>query len=423
MSRGGIKAVADGLSKSIDRVRIIQTIAGVQSQHGGTSRSVPALCESLAEIPGNHVTLLTTSAPEGDHNCLPGSPVESIEIPRSRFFGRILLSRAFADSLGRLASRDKSSTAKATVVHDHGIWLSSNHGVAKFCRKRQVIRVVSPRGMLSEWSINRGRLKKKLAWAAFQHHDLRTATAFHVTSELERTEVRALGFRQPVAVIPNGIVLPEAMPEWQRDAGRKTILFLSRIHPKKGLVELVQAWAAAKPGPEWRLLLVGPDEGGYADAVQRQINQEGVAESVQIQPAVSNDEKWNLYRRADIFVLPSFSENFGLVVAEAMAAGLPVITSTGTPWEEVRNQNCGWWIPPTNESLTSVLRTVFRTPKETLEQMGKRAQDWVRKQYQWQSVALRMHEFYEFLQHSRFSNRHSVPDFVDATASVAGEQI
>ncbi len=129
------------------------------------------------------------------------------------------------------------------VIHDHGLWMPSNRGVASFARRRRIRLVVSPRGMMTAWAMKYRAFKKKIAWFMFQQQSLASAAGFHATSSEEAEDIRRLGFRQPLAVIPNGVDFPVSWPARTRSVARR-LLFLSRIHPKKGLIPLVHAGVA-----------------------------------------------------------------------------------------------------------------------------------------------------------------------------------
>ncbi len=326
---------------------------------------------------------------------LPHPPVQTDLVAESPRWGRLWTGRGFHNCLRSVA--ETGAAAASCVVHDHGVWLAPNHAVASFCRAAGLSRVVSPRGMLSSWSIDRARWKKKLAWYAYQGADLRSATAFHVTSPDEADDVRRLGLRQPIAVIPNGISFPGSMSVRRRSSGPRRMLFLSRIHPKKGLLELVRAWKNADAGDDWELWIAGPDEGGHRRIVEELVGELGLQHQVKFPGAVNDQEKWQVYADADVFVLPSFSENFGIVIAEALAAGKPVITTTGTPWRALEEKGCGWWVEPDVANLTRVLRTVLGLPSSQLVAMGKAGAEWVRQSFQWESVAEKMVLFYQWL--------------------------
>jgi glycosyltransferase involved in cell wall biosynthesis len=352
---------------------------------------VPALCDALAEL-GVDVHLV--AGRPADDAMLCGWPADARRVHavrESRHMRAWGIGRKVREELAKLG------VGEGTLIHDHGLWLATNHAAAVFAQSRHVPRIVSTRGMLSAWSLGRGRLKKRLAWHAYQRRDLATATAFHATSTQEADEIQALGFGQPIAVIPNGITFPDRNCLRAEHNGLRTMLFLSRIHPKKGLVNLVRAWHAAAPGDEWRLVIAGPDECGHRCDVERLVGQLALERQVTFRGEVSNENKWSLYRSADVCVLPSFSENFGLVVAEALAVGTPVLTTTGAPWRELPEIGAGWQVEPSVEALGEAIRRITDGSREELAKMGRRGAEWVRRRFAWKDIAQQMNEVYWWL--------------------------
>lgn len=282
------------------------------------------------------------------------------------------------------------------VIHDHGVWLPSNHGVARGARRLNRPRVVSPRGMLEPWALRHRRWKKKMAWWLYQRADLQSAAVLHATAEAEAAQFRQLGLHPPIRIIANGIALPEHAPDKRKPDGRRTALFLGRLHRKKGLPLLVEAWARVKP-PGWRMRVVGPDEDGHRAEIAALVAAAGLGEIWEMPGPVNDADKWRCYAEADLFLLPSHSENFGMAVAEAMAAGLPVITTRACPWEGVRTRRCGWWVEPAAESLAAALREACALPGSELASMGERGREWMRSDFSWSKVAEEMASLYESL--------------------------
>ena len=360
---------------------------------------MPALCEALADA-GCSVRLVTaTRDPDQDNR--PNAGVICDVVTESRHLTQLQLSRSFPRKLA-LAVRAHDTQS---VVHDHGLWLLSNHAVATFCRRNQIPRIVATRGMASLWSLQNSRWKKKIPWLVYQYKDLATATGFHATSQLEADEIRALGFTQPIAVIPNGVTTPGKFPG--RTSNTRKMLFLSRIHPKKGLINLVNAWKNAQVSADWKLIIAGPDEGGHMAEVQEEATRLQVNNQIEFQGSVDDGQKWQLFADADVFVLPSFSENFGIVVAEALASGLPVITTTGTPWSELIDRKCGWYVSPAIEPLTDAIRQATTLDAGVLEQMKPFARQWVADQFSWPAIGVRMLAYYRWI-----LQQGEKPDFV-----------
>jgi glycosyltransferase involved in cell wall biosynthesis len=213
---------------------------------------------------------------------------------------------------------------------------------------------------------------------------------------MEADAIRSLGFRQPIAVIPNGVELPDNRATTPDGERQRTVLFMSRIHPKKGLLDLIAAWSRI-PVTGWQLIIAGPDEDGYRSVVEKAVARERVAESVRIIGPVAGADKGALLGDSDLFVLPSYSENFGMVVGEALAAGVPVITTSATPWESVRAAKCGWWIPPGVDSLEITLREAMSLPDSERTAMGQRGRSLAESEYSWRSSAEKHCQLYRWL--------------------------
>jgi glycosyltransferase involved in cell wall biosynthesis len=298
--------------------------------------------------------------------------------------------RTLATELRRRLKRDYAS-----IIHDNGVWLPINHVTAAVARDLKIKRIVAPRGMLSAWSMRRGRLHKRLAWWAYQRLDLQSASLLHATSSSEAQDFRDLDLRQPIAVVPNGVEIPEMIRDAHdsktahRNAGVRTALFLSRIHPKKGLLDLVKVWSQLQP-VGWRVVVAGPDESHHQREVESLAGRLGVRDQFDFIGPVADADKWSLYKRSDLFVLPSYSENFGLVIAEAMGAGLPVVTTHQTPWQEIEQLNAGWWIGTGAESLLPALREATSISDLQRKEMGLRGQSLITREYSWSAAAEKM---------------------------------
>src|SRR5262249_46787354 len=223
-------------------------------------------------------------------------------------------------------------TPKADVVDEHGLWLMPNVDAGRAAWLARKPFIVAPRGMLAPAALAFSRLKKRVVWTLLQGEVVRRAACIHATSEQEHDEIRDFGLNNPVAIVPNGIDLPEPGTRSTSSPGAgRVVLALGRIHPKKGLDRLVRAWARLEAvHPDWLLRIVGPDELGHAGelvALAAQLK----ARRVFVEKSVAGDAKVAAYQQADLFVLPTLNENFGITVAESLAAGTPVIATKGAP--------------------------------------------------------------------------------------------
>jgi len=281
----------------------------------------------------------------------------------------------------------------AELIHDHGLWLQSNWSASRAAEKLGVPFFSSPRGTLSPWALRHNPIRKRVAWGAYQGRALRNARVLFASSETEADGFRALGLMQPIAILPNGV---ELAPERSRPGeGPRTLLYLGRLHASKGLLELLDAWSRALP-VHWRLIIAGPDEGGFRGAVERRIEELGLGRSVTLLGEVGDRAKSELYQSAELFVLPTHSENFGMVVAEAMAHGLPVITTRAAPWAVLQKEAAGWWVEPTPAALEAAIVEAASLPEQVLRSMGSRARAIAAERLSWESVATRMTAVYRW---------------------------
>ena len=384
------------------RLKIIFTVADLQPESGGPSRSVPSLASAVAESDVEVELLAVEYGSARSAPMVPPTPVQTTLVHCGRG-----LNRKFRCSPGfEVALRKCCAGKKPVLLHDNGLWLPTSHSAARVARAMRIPFIISPRGMLTPWALRFHGFKKRLAWFLYQLRDLKSARVLHATSLQEAQEFRALGLRQPIAVIPNGVVLPAGVPKSDLQSptfgsrtprfGLRTALFVSRIHPKKGLLDLVEAWRSVRP-EGWRMRIAGGDENGHLVEVQAELRKHKMEKCFEFVGEVPDDKKWELYRSADLFVLPTKSENFGIVIAEALACGLPVITTCGTPWEELRQHRCGWWIEMGPEPLAATLREAMSLTDDRRREMGERGRQLIISKYTWPPIARQMKSVYEWV--------------------------
>jgi glycosyltransferase involved in cell wall biosynthesis len=296
-----------------------------------------------------------------------------------------------------------TSFGKVDVLHDNGMWLAHNHNIAVLARQRKIPRVVSTRGMLEPWAFRHKRLKKSVAWWLYQRRDLQQAQLHHTTAAQEARNMELFRLGVPVCVIPNGVDLPNAnfvnggnLAEEKAGRLTRTALFVGRIYPVKGLPMLVEAWSRVRPNG-WRLQIAGPDEAGHRAEVERAVSLAGLSEVVSFLGPIEGEAKSKVFSNAKLLILPSYSESFGIVVAEALAHGLPVLTTTGTPWSELAKRGCGWWVEPTVEALVRGLRQSTSQDEAMLRAMGAKGRTWIAAQFGWDAVAKEFLSAYEQL--------------------------
>ena len=254
--------------------------------------------------------------------------------------------------------------------------------------------VTAPRGTLAAWSLKRSSLKKKLIGWYGQYDALRVTDMFHATCRKEYEEIRACGFSQPVAIVPIGMDIPAV--ERKATQGLRHILFFGRLHEVKAVDRLIFAWKqVADKSPGWDLQIAGPDAGDKPRL--EKIVREANVPRVSFLGEFCGQDKYRLLAGADLYVLPSKTENFAVTVAEALASGTPVIASNGTPWDGLDAHKCGWWGFKDADSLAAVLQQALSLDRFELEVLGRNGIQWIRDDFDWHTVGRQMMGAYEWM--------------------------
>jgi glycosyltransferase involved in cell wall biosynthesis len=361
-------------------VKLLLTATSLLPDYGGPAFSVSRLATAMAGI-GAEVGLWAAD----------GSAATTPLLPENTSVRRITGSES--EALSRFGLPD--------LLHDNGIWLAHNHRLAVLAAKHRIPRLVSIRGMLEPWAFKHKRAKKRIAWWLYQQRDLKQARRHLTTGETEARNLQRLALGVPISTIPNGVDVPQKPPrhnatELQSPARsrQRTALFLGRIYPVKGLPMLVDAWSRVRPSG-WLLRIAGPDEAGHRKQVEKAVLDAGLDKVISFTGPVEPNLKSSAFFDADLFVLPTHSENFGMAVAEALAHGLPVLTTTGAPWSMLQETGCGWWVPPTIDGIADGLLQATSLDAETLQSMGEKGRSLVVKEFSWGRVANLMLATYE----------------------------
>jgi len=370
-------------------MRVIHVVPGITEEASGPSYSVVRLCQSLIKV-GEDVTLAT----------IDWSPLSSMP-----WFIKVFPLGVGPRRLGCSPKMSRWLVGETTagtvhVVHSHGMWQMNAVYPGWAVKGGKAKLVVSPRGAFSTWAMSHGSWFKGIFWPLLQYPALVQASCFHAAAEAEYEDIRQLGFQQPVAIIPNGIDVPEFVQKVPRDF--RTILFLGRLHPVKGVDVLLNAWAAVKDRfPDWRLLIVGTDagygeQGGYLEHM-RTLAAKLKLKRVEFVEPLYGEAKWSTYREADLFVLPTHSENFGMTVAEALAAGTPAIVTKGAPWQELEMHRSGWWIEIGVDALVACLKEAMAESSDELALRGLNGREWMIRDFSWQTIGNKMDQTYRWL--------------------------
>jgi len=286
------------------------------------------------------------------------------------------------------------SSSNADLIHVHGIWMDNQWAAWQRQKAAGTPVVVSPRGMLDPWAVKNSAWKKRIVEVLFAGKALREASCIHALCRSEVESIRAYGLKNPIALIPNGVELPGLGTREKSEV--KTLLFLGRIHPKKGLTELLDAWG--KSSCSWKLLIAGWDDGGHEEKLRAQVEKLGLSNVEFIGPQFG-DEKDQLLRSVDAFILPSFSEGLPMSVLEAWSYGLPVVITDFCNLPEAFEAEAGIRIKPDADSIFQGLEKLNGLTEPELESMGSKGRKLVEQKFTWPMIAENMHQVYEWCLH------------------------
>lgn len=366
-------------------MNLAHVMAHMDEEAAGPTQSVSRLCESLVaqgQATALH-TMAITRAPRG---------VSVTVYEQWRLLGR------FGFSLKLIRSLDSISRS-CDILHNHSLWSFPSMATGLVTRGSSAKLVTSPRGTLAPVALARSRMKKRI-FKALQWPAITRAALLHATSEMEYADIRNIGLRAPVAIIPNGIDIPD-MSLADDDQGqchtRYRLLFLGRLHPIKGIELLLQAWQALQSlHLDWELVIAGKGDDTYVASLKLLAKKLELRRVDFIGP-VFGDAKSRLYLSSHLFVLPTATENFGMAIAEAQAHAIPVVTTQGAPWSGLISHGSGWWVAQELAEITSALDEAMQLESDVLRQMGLRGRRWMISDFDWSSVAQQMLSTYHWL--------------------------
>ncbi len=376
--------------------RWLTVVSHLDPRYGGLSSVVPQLSSLLATNHQFEVDLAAFCA-KGELY-LPGNypNLETTQWSTSR--SQWIRDRSLRDRFQRLVK-------SVDGVHIHGIWEQSTAIAATTARALRKPYLLSAHGMLETWALRNKRLKKLVYSALFERANIRGAACLHALTHAEANDYRRFGATGPIAIIPNGVTVPATvdptafLSQYPDLKGKRIVLFLGRIHFKKGLDLLVDAWSKVSPlYPGAHLVLAGPDFEGTRATVEKLIQEKGLTGSIHLTGMLRHDLKWSALAAAEGFVLPSYSEGLSVSVLEAMGVGLPVIVTEHCNLPEVEAFGAGWQIQSEVGQLTSALRELLSNSTKTNSEIGSRGRNLVLTRYNWSTVGKRMAELYRWVQ-------------------------
>lgn len=359
------------------KLKVIHFITAIDRSLGGVSIYMQLLAKELGKLVDLTVVTRPTSNPLHLENC----NVIYLPYPMSKL-------HEFTKQWKLILKHEKPD-----IVHINGIWMIQTWIIQKEAIKLNIPTFITPHGMLEPWILQRNSWKKKLALQLFQKKALKMAKALIATADSEKENILKLKFNNNIITIPNGIDVSE-IPFQKTPILHKKLLYLSRIHPKKGVELLIEVIYSLKEElKEYEIIIAGEGEQEYINQLQQQLRNHDI-QNVKFIGGVYNEAKWQLYTNADCFILPTFSENFGYVIAESLACGTPVITTQGTPWQDLETYQCGLWIDRNKENLIAAIKKILSMNYDDIYIWGKNGRQLIQKKYTTQIMAQKLYQLY-----------------------------
>ena len=365
---------------------IINTVLNLRKSSGITDAVIHS---AVAGIDHGHETLIITWVNENSVNFKSISPkVNIIKLiwnnnPLIRFF---IFRKQLLKSIQLFQKQNRR-----VIVHDHGLWMDSNIASCFTSYLNDIPLLVSTHGSLEPWAMEHKKIKKKIAFQLYQKFLLNRASYIHTTSESEKLAVQKLLPKSNIKVIALGTNVIKK--EFVSKCDSKNAIFLSRIHKKKGLDILIDAWANASHDG-WKMIIVGPGEDSYYNIVKQRIKMRGLEDDIQLVGELYGHDKQKALFNSSLFILPSYSENFGLVISEALMSGLPVITTNKTPWLNLQEIGCGWTISPEINELVEALEEATKMTPAELRSMGQIGRNWMIDKFTWKNFGKNLMSIY-----------------------------
>lgn len=375
----------------------LQVVSHLDQQFGGIAATVPQLSRAT-ESEGRHkCPIVGFCNPAELEQLSEDDRSQVVQFPSSRV-GWML-------NTG-LRQRMKQIVRAAQGVHIHGIWETHCTVASGFARSCKTPYIISAHGMLDDWALTHKRMKKALYAALVETKNLQRASCLRALTRDEVTDYRRIGLRSPVAVVPSGVLAPDGATRdafWQafpQLRGKRIVLFMGRLHPKKGVPLLIQAWrqVADSRGEDAHLVIAGPDSDNLLGTLKQMTEDLKLQDSISFTGMLKSELKWSALAAAELFVLPSFSEGFSVAVLEALAMGVPTIVSSPCHFPEVAEANCGWGIEPETRALELALREFFQIRANELARMGERARALIERRFTWPVIGKQMDEVYSWLE-------------------------
>ena len=387
--------------------RWVEVLSHLDPRYGGLSSAIPGLARSLNKLPQHQrvdVSLAAFCSP-GEHFTPAGFTEDQLQFwPTSRKLWLRNLTNNQANTGQELHRAFQQQLQGAQGVHIHGLWEQSTAIAASTARKIGLPYIISAHGMLEPWALGSSRFKKLVYSQLVERRNVANAAVLHALTQAEARQYIHFGARAPIAVVPNAVEIPaksnpkpffNAYPDLQ---GKRILLFMGRLHRKKGLDLLLDAWACVVPYfSDAHLVLAGPDSENTQARLEKLIAQHRLARSVTFTGMLQGQEKWSALAAAEAFVLPSSSEGLSVAVLEALGMGLPVLVTRACNMPEVVTTASGWQVEATLDQLVPALKQVFQQSRSDNQEMGIRGIELIQTRHTWATVARQMAEVYRWV--------------------------
>lgn len=285
------------------------------------------------------------------------------------------------------------------LLHVHGLWMYTSVAAIRWARRGRPY-VVSPHGMLDPWALNNSRLKKQISAALYENRHLRGAACLHALNDAEAVAMRAYGLKNPICVIPNGVEMPGEAKAESSPQGSRNLVYLGRLHPKKGLALLVEAWCRVQRFAEekgWRLIIAGWDQLGHQAELQALAAKLSSSSKIEFVGPKFGEAKSALFQEASAFILPSLSEGLPMAVLEAWTWRLPVLMTTNCNLPEGQRAGAAIMMEADTDSVCGALRKLFAMSSVEREAMGASGRRLVEGQFRWPRIAQQMMQVYDWV--------------------------
>jgi len=377
-------------------MKVLHTIPRLKINGGGPPLSTSLTVKGIMDR-GMDVEILTYELEsKRDVNIIDGDFVHFMPSPREK---KIAYSNHFNSFLRTHNNYD--------LYHCHGIWQYPSYITAKRARAFGKPYILTPRGMLYPQDLKKSEWVKRLALNLFMRNDLQKAACVHATCDEEMNHIRALGITAPVAVIPNPIDTLSFENDRVRESGRKRFGYLGRVHPRKNIERLIYAWKELGDSvDDCELVVIGAGDEKYHQFLKAEANRLGLT-NVIFTGFLSGKEKTDAVHSLSFLAVPSDFENFGMIVAEALIQGIPVISSKGTPWQELETHCCGWWIDNDVDSFVKTFKKAIAISETERLKMGENGMKLIKEQYSVRVISKKMESLYNWI-----LGNGDVPEFV-----------